>query len=96
MFQAKHIVEGGNIAEFADPKLYGEYSKDAFEMVLNLALSCTSYKQQRPSMEQVMKKLEKALELSLRESAMHRISISSDRPLVGKTPYSDGFGFLQK
>ncbi|XP_039119757.1 LOW QUALITY PROTEIN: probable receptor-like protein kinase At2g42960 [Dioscorea cayenensis subsp. rotundata] len=93
---AKHIVEGGNIAEFADPKLYGEYSKDAFEMVLNLALSCTSYKQQRPSMEQVMKKLEKALELSLRESAMHRISISSDRPLVGKTPYSDGFGFLQK
>ncbi|KAJ0986606.1 hypothetical protein J5N97_004962 [Dioscorea zingiberensis] len=85
---AKHILKGGNITEFADPKLNVEYSKEAFEMVLKLALSCTSHKQQRPSMEQVITRLEKALDVSVRESAMHRISIASDHPLVGKTRYS--------
>ncbi|KAJ0986628.1 hypothetical protein J5N97_004984 [Dioscorea zingiberensis] len=85
---AKHILKGGNITEFADPKLNVEYSKEAFEMVLKLALSCTSHKQQRPSMEQVITRLEKALDVSVRESTMHRISIASDHPLVGKTRYS--------
>ncbi|KAK1554085.1 hypothetical protein Q3G72_007617 [Acer saccharum] len=61
---AKFLMRGGNIAEFADPKLNGEYSFEAFDFVLKLALSCTELKQQRPSMEQVVLNLEKALDIS--------------------------------
>lgn len=53
------------MAEFADPKLNREYSMEAFELVLNLALSCTGLKQERPSMAKVELKLEKALEMSM-------------------------------
>lgn len=62
--QAKVLTKGGNIAEFADPKLNGEYLAEAFDLVLKLALSCTGLKQQRPSMEQVVSRLEKALDMS--------------------------------
>ncbi|OWM76054.1 hypothetical protein CDL15_Pgr009699 [Punica granatum] len=61
---AKVLTKGGNIAEFADPKLKGEYLEEAFEAVLKLALSCTGLKQQRPSMKRVVSELEKALNIS--------------------------------
>jgi hypothetical protein len=62
--QARILTRGGDITEFADPKLNGEYSVEAFELILKLALSCTGLKQQRPSMEQVVSRLDKALEIS--------------------------------
>ncbi|XAR65057.1 Non-specific serine/threonine protein kinase [Bertholletia excelsa] len=63
---AKFLTRGGNMTEFADPKLDGEFPEEAFELILKLALSCTGIKQQRPSMEQVVVKLEKALDISAR------------------------------
>ncbi|KAK9104509.1 hypothetical protein Scep_021353 [Stephania cephalantha] len=64
---ARSLVRGGNIAEFVDPKLNGEFSNEGFNIVLKLALSCTSYKQQRPTMEKVIRVLEKVLDLSRTE-----------------------------
>ncbi|XP_034706406.1 nodulation receptor kinase-like [Vitis riparia] len=61
---AKILTKDGSITEFVDPKLDGEYSAEAFDLILKLALSCTSLKQQRPSMEQVVLRLEKALDIS--------------------------------
>ncbi|KAK6931071.1 SPARK domain [Dillenia turbinata] len=61
---AKMLTRSGNVAEFADKKLDGNYSVEAFNLVLKLALSCTGHKQQRPSMEQVVMRLEKALDVS--------------------------------
>ncbi|XP_048322517.2 probable receptor-like protein kinase At5g18500 [Ziziphus jujuba] len=61
---ARLLADGRNIEEFADPKLSSEYSMEAFDLVFKLALSCTGLKQQRPSMEQVVQKLEKALNIS--------------------------------
>lgn len=55
--------------EFADPKLDGEYSVQAFDLTLQLALSCTTMKQQRPTMEQVLVGLQQALEMSFRPKA---------------------------
>lgn len=57
------LIREGNVLEFADPRLNGEYSLEAFDLSLKLALSCTGHKQQRPSMEQVVSRLEKALEV---------------------------------
>lgn len=53
------------MSEFADPKLKREYSVEAFDIVLKLALSCIGLKRQRPSIEQVLYSLEKALDISL-------------------------------
>uniref|UniRef100_A0A8I6WTS5 Protein kinase domain-containing protein n=2 Tax=Hordeum vulgare subsp. vulgare TaxID=112509 RepID=A0A8I6WTS5_HORVV len=64
---ASMLIREGNVLEFADPRLKGEYSVDAFDLCLKLALSCTGHKQQRPSMEQVVSRLEKALEVSMRD-----------------------------
>ncbi|KAJ1379113.1 Serine/Threonine kinase family protein [Sesbania bispinosa] len=61
---AKTLTRDGSITEFADPKLQGDYSEEAFDFTLELALSCTALNQQRPSMEQVVKKLEEALLIS--------------------------------
>ncbi|KAL2559744.1 putative receptor-like protein kinase [Forsythia ovata] len=61
---AKNLRKGGHVTEFADPKLNGEYSVEAFGLVFKLALSCTAPKQQRPSMEQVVAALEKSLHIS--------------------------------
>ncbi|XP_021649045.2 proline-rich receptor-like protein kinase PERK3 [Hevea brasiliensis] len=66
---AKSLTRGGSIIEFADPKLDGEYSAEAFVLTFHLALSCTSLKQQRPSMERVVVKLEEALDVSTRAKA---------------------------
>ncbi|KAM4124934.1 hypothetical protein ACB094_01G270100 [Castanea mollissima] len=59
----------GIIAEFSDPKLDGEYSTEAFDLTLQLALSCTSLKKERPSMEQVVERLKEALKISTRAKA---------------------------
>ncbi|XP_017974382.1 PREDICTED: probable receptor-like protein kinase At3g17420 isoform X2 [Theobroma cacao] len=66
---ARVLSRGGGVKEFADSKLEGEYSVEAFDLTFQLALSCTSVKQQRPSMEQVVANLEKALDISTRERA---------------------------
>ncbi|WOL06548.1 putative receptor-like protein kinase [Canna indica] len=58
------LTEGGIISDFADPKLGGEYSMEAFEVCFKLALSCIAHKQQRPTMGQVVSSLEKAMEIS--------------------------------
>lgn len=65
------LIREGNVLEFADPRLNGEYSLEAFDLSLKLALSCTGHKQQRPSMEQVVSRLEKALEVSMRDDDKH-------------------------
>ncbi|KAJ8759038.1 hypothetical protein K2173_003276 [Erythroxylum novogranatense] len=62
---AKFLARVGNMIEFADPKLNGEYSVEAFDQALKLALSCTGPKSERPSMEQVALKLEDALDISI-------------------------------
>ncbi|XP_027358789.1 probable serine/threonine-protein kinase PBL21 [Abrus precatorius] len=66
---AKAITKGGSITGFVDPKLQGDYSGEAFDFTLKLALSCTSLNQQRPSMEQVVQKLEEALLISKERKA---------------------------
>ncbi|XP_062185634.1 probable receptor-like protein kinase At2g42960 [Phragmites australis] len=68
---ASALIQEGNVLEFADPRLNGEYSTEAFDLSLNLALSCTGYKKQRPSMEQVVSRLEKALEISMKDDEKH-------------------------
>ncbi|XP_055810283.1 receptor-like protein kinase ANXUR1 [Solanum dulcamara] len=68
---AKNLIKGGNIKEFADPKLEGKFSMEAFELVLKLALSSIGLKQKRPSMEQVVVKLEEALDLSTRVESVY-------------------------
>ncbi|CAK9161323.1 unnamed protein product [Ilex paraguariensis] len=67
---AKSLTRDGSIVDFADPKLHGEYSVNAFGLTFQLALSCTMLKQQRPSMEQVVVKLEEALDISTKEKAL--------------------------
>ncbi|XP_015957065.3 proline-rich receptor-like protein kinase PERK3 [Arachis duranensis] len=61
---AKDSARGGDISEFADPKLNGEYSVEAFGIILKLALSCIGLKEQRPSITKVLHSLEKALDIS--------------------------------
>lgn len=68
VLQAKVLTRGGNIAEFADPKINGEYTAEGFDLALKLALSCTGLKQQRPSMEQVVSKLKNVLDLSAKNN----------------------------
>ncbi|GFS35489.1 hypothetical protein Acr_00g0040100 [Actinidia rufa] len=79
--KAKFVNKGSSIVKFADPKLVGEYSSQAFDLTFNLALSCTSLKQQRPSMEQVVLTLEEALHLS----TMAKVSTPT-RPELTSTP----------
>lgn len=62
--QPKILTRGEELSDFADPRLRGEYSVEAFELSLKLALSCVAHKQQRPSMEQVVASLETALQIS--------------------------------
>ncbi|KAL8266373.1 hypothetical protein R6Q59_003717 [Mikania micrantha] len=69
---AKSLTRDGTIVGFADPKLGGEYSTEAFELVFKLAVSCTGYKQKRPSMGQVVETLEQAHEISIRVMASIR------------------------
>ncbi|PPD89236.1 hypothetical protein GOBAR_DD13832 [Gossypium barbadense] len=62
---AKVLTREGDTTKFADPKLNGEYSLEAFDLVLKLALSCIGIKQERPSMEQVVLRLQRALNISI-------------------------------
>uniref|UniRef100_A0A2C9U894 Protein kinase domain-containing protein n=1 Tax=Manihot esculenta TaxID=3983 RepID=A0A2C9U894_MANES len=66
---AKCLTRGGSIIDFADPKLDGEYSAEAFVLTFELALSCTALQQQRPSMDRVVAQLEEALNASTRAKA---------------------------
>ncbi|KAK7316427.1 hypothetical protein VNO77_35454 [Canavalia gladiata] len=66
---AKALTRDGSITGFVDPKLQGDYSEEAFDFTLKLALSCTSINQQRPSMEEVVKRLEEALLISKERKA---------------------------
>lgn len=59
-------MKGQNISEFADSKLNGECSVEAFDLILKLALSCTGLKKQKPSIKKVVITLEKALDISRR------------------------------
>ncbi|KAM0014777.1 putative protein kinase RLK-Pelle-URK-2 family [Helianthus debilis subsp. tardiflorus] len=67
---AMTLTKAGSMTEFADPKLKGDYSLKAFEFIINLAISCIGMKQQRPSMEQVVGGLEKALDMSIRDGSL--------------------------
>ncbi|KAI3730921.1 hypothetical protein L1987_62101 [Smallanthus sonchifolius] len=67
---ARTLTKGGSMTEFVDPKLKGDYSLKAFEFIINLAVSCIGIKQQRPSMEQVVVGLEKALDMSIRDRSL--------------------------
>ncbi|KAK4429849.1 putative receptor-like protein kinase [Sesamum alatum] len=67
---AKNLGRGGDVTEFADPKLNGEYSVEGFRVTFRLALSCTGLKQQRPSMEKVVAVLEKARRISERVASL--------------------------
>ncbi|PHT33512.1 hypothetical protein CQW23_25312 [Capsicum baccatum] len=68
---AKNLTKGGNIKKFADQKLEGKFSMVALELVFKLALSSIGHNKQRPSMEQVVIKLEEALDLSTRIESVH-------------------------
>ncbi|CAN1187512.1 Receptor-like protein kinase THESEUS 1 [Linum perenne] len=74
--KASFLAANGKVAEFADPKLNGEYSLEAFELVFKLAISCSGRKQDRPTMETVVTKLEKALKISTRSSNERSMDIS--------------------
>ncbi|KAL6202643.1 hypothetical protein ACLB2K_026349 [Fragaria x ananassa] len=75
---AKGLNRAGSINEFADPKLDGDYSEEAFNLTLQLALSCTALRQQRPSMEQIVVKLEQAHDISTQAKAStSEVSIDS-------------------
>ncbi|XP_047309831.1 probable serine/threonine-protein kinase PBL1 [Impatiens glandulifera] len=64
--KARFLTRGGNLVDFADAKLNGDYSVEAFEIVMKLALSCTGLKQERPGMEQIVGKLEDTLNISIK------------------------------
>ncbi|CAN0924024.1 LEAF RUST 10 DISEASE-RESISTANCE LOCUS RECEPTOR-LIKE PROTEIN KINASE-like 1.2 [Linum grandiflorum] len=64
--KASFLAANGKVAEFADPKLNGEYSLEAFEIIFKLAVTCSGRKQDRPTMEMVVTRLEKALQISMR------------------------------
>ncbi|KAJ6820726.1 putative serine/threonine-protein kinase isoform X2 [Iris pallida] len=72
---AELLTRNGDILEFVDPRLNGEYSLEAFKLVVELALSCTGHKQRRPPMEQVVSRLEGALEISAKGNKMYRTRI---------------------
>ncbi|KAL9157580.1 hypothetical protein ABFS82_08G013700 [Erythranthe guttata] len=63
---AKSVTKNRKIVEFADPNLHGEYSMEAFRLVFELAISCTGDKLKRPSINEVVTKLEDALGISKR------------------------------
>ncbi|PKU64219.1 putative serine/threonine-protein kinase isoform X1 [Dendrobium catenatum] len=73
---AKTVMNGGNTAEFVDLRMNGEFSMEAFNLVLKVAISCTAHRLQRPSMGEVIKKLEKALEISARNNEAFSVSFA--------------------
>ncbi|KAL0350991.1 UNVERIFIED_CONTAM: putative receptor-like protein kinase [Sesamum radiatum] len=69
LLNRQNLLEKGSAAEFADPNLNGEYPVEAFGSVFELALLCTGHKRERPSVTQVIMKLEEALSISMRMKA---------------------------
>ncbi|PIN01677.1 Serine/threonine protein kinase [Handroanthus impetiginosus] len=63
---AKSVTNNGSTLEFADPKLNGEYSVEAFELIFEVAVLCTGTKQQRPDIRQVEVVLQEAVRISMR------------------------------
>lgn len=90
VLQAKNLRKGGDVTEFADPKLNGEYSLQAFQLVLKLALCCSGLKQQRPSMGKVVAVLEKAYLISQTlksiDSSFHSVwtQVNSDSSITNR------------
>ncbi|KAK0596534.1 hypothetical protein LWI29_016574 [Acer saccharum] len=80
--QAKFLTRDGSTKGLVDPKLEGEFSVEAFDLTLGLALSCTAVKQQRPSTEEVVATLEKALDKSTTANA----STPGTSPNLPSTP----------
>ncbi|XP_020530893.1 probable receptor-like protein kinase At5g18500 [Amborella trichopoda] len=55
------VIKGGDISTLVDPRLKGEYDKQAFERVLSVAILCTaSSERERPCMQEVLHELEDA------------------------------------
>ncbi|KAK4845642.1 hypothetical protein QYF36_007419 [Acer negundo] len=79
---AKFLTRDGSTKGLVDPKLEGEFSVEAFDLTLGLALSCTAVKQQRPSMEEVVATLEKALDKTTNAKA----STPGTSPNLPSTP----------
>ncbi|CAN4082470.1 unnamed protein product [Withania somnifera] len=69
--------------EFVDPKLHGDYSTEAFELTLELAISCIAPKLERPSIEKVVDKLETALAITRRS----KVSIPHSTPVWFSTSF---------
>ncbi|KAL5974485.1 hypothetical protein ACLOJK_031150 [Asimina triloba] len=74
---AKILLSDGDASKFVDPKLSREYSMGAFDLLLNLALSCTAHKQLRPKMEEVVIGLEKALDMSTSKESCYYFTTPS-------------------
>ncbi|XP_020551998.1 proline-rich receptor-like protein kinase PERK3 isoform X2 [Sesamum indicum] len=77
---AKNLGRGGDVTEFADPKLNEEYSVEGFRVMFRLALSCTGLKQQRPSMEKVVAVLEEARRVSETVASLDFSVQSTEKP----------------
>ncbi|GLJ13052.1 hypothetical protein SUGI_0204150 [Cryptomeria japonica] len=63
---AKKVIRANPIdpSKYADPRLNGEYSREAFIILLKLAVVCTASSYQgRPRVSDVYEEIEKALKL---------------------------------
>ncbi|KAH0771600.1 hypothetical protein KY290_015581 [Solanum tuberosum] len=84
---AKSLLRERRAVDFVDPKLHGDYSTDAFQLTLELAISCIAPKQQRPSIENVVDKLEEALAITRREKA----STPHSTPVWSSTSFQEQY-----
>ncbi|KAG5624374.1 hypothetical protein H5410_009592 [Solanum commersonii] len=99
---AKSLLRERRAVDFVDPKLHGDYSTDAFQLTLELAIyystdafqltlelaiSCIAPKQQRPSIENVIDKLEEALAITRREKA----STPHSTPVWSSTSFQEQY-----
>ncbi|XP_070018808.1 probable serine/threonine-protein kinase At1g01540 [Nicotiana sylvestris] len=67
---AKSLMREKRATEFVDPKHYGDYSTEAFQLTLELAISCIEPKQNRPFIEKVVDKLEDELAIPARANML--------------------------
>ncbi|KAK4712558.1 hypothetical protein R3W88_007071 [Solanum pinnatisectum] len=87
---AKSLLRERRAVEFVDPKLRGDHSTDAFQLTLELAISCIAPKQQRPSIEKVVDKLEEALAITRREKA----STPHSTPVWSSTSFQEQYRII--
>ncbi|XP_069150511.1 probable LRR receptor-like serine/threonine-protein kinase At4g29180 [Solanum lycopersicum] len=88
--RSKSLLRERRAVEFVDPKLYGDYSTDVFQLTLELAISCIAPKQQRPSIEKVVDKLEEALAITRTEKA----STPHSTPVWSSTSFQEQYRTL--